>query len=37
MTSEDIPPKLGVGYNQFHAQWCTAGAWLIIGEIDVHA
>jgi len=28
-----IPLKLGVGYHQFHARWCTAGAWLIVGEV----
>ena len=37
MTSEDIPLKLGVGQNQFHAQWCASSTWPIIGEIDVHA
>ncbi len=28
----DIPLKLGVGQNQFHAWWCACGAWLIVGE-----
>ena len=37
LSVNDIPLKLGVGQNQFHARWCACGAWLIVGEFGFHA